>query len=172
MTQEAARLRSIRASLDAIAPGEWSRACDDKGEFVEARGPMGELLPVARFHAGATVAEMTFMADAPGNVRFLLGLVDRAIRRARDAQPKAKPAPDPKDFAAEAAIKCTEPAFKAWLEEAHGLERPLTDDRAAQKLRSLLAITSRSELNSDAAAAERWRKLRGDFNAWLREQRR
>lgn len=171
MTPDAARLTAIRQKLDAIAPGEWMRACDSDGEFVEARGPMGELVPVARFHPGASLAEMEFMADAPRNVAFLLGLVDRAIKRLRPAQQAERLPAQAKDFAAEAAIKCTEPAFKAWLEEAHALARPLTDERAAQKLRSLLGVTSRAELNNDNAAAVRWRRLRDDFKAWLKRGR-
>lgn len=73
-----------------------------------------------------------------------------------------------KNYAAEAAIKCGEPAFKAFLEAEHGLERPLTDERCAQKLRSLLGITTRKTLNSDGTAALRWKKLRGEFEAWRR----
>lgn len=183
---EAARLERIRGQLAAIEPATWSRAHDGSGCFIEAAGPMGELCEVARFHAGATGDEIAFAVDAPGHVRFLLGLVDRAIAKLRLAEgrkgdrPSAdvgRPAGGPasaaggtareaKDFAAEAAMKCGEPAFKKWLEESHGLERPLTDERAAQKLRSLLGVTSRAELNSDTRAAARWKKLRGEFEAW------
>lgn len=170
MRGDARQLAAIRDAHAAIAPGDWSRACDPDGELIEARGPMGELVPVARFHASATMAEMQFMVDAPRHVGFLLDLVDRAISRLRPAEP----APDPgkaKDYAAEAAIKCGEPAFKAWLRDCHGLEPPLSDERCAQKLRSLLGVTSRAELNDDAAAAERWRRLRDEFQVWRRRGR-
>lgn len=171
---EAARLAVIRDRLGQIAPGEWTRVHDAEGCFVEARGPMGELNEVLRFHPGASEAEMTFATEAPQTVRFLLGLVDRAIARLRPALRQAQDdegeaAGRAKDFAAEAAMKCQEPAFKAFLEQRHGLERPLTDERTAQKLRSLLGITTRAALNSDAAAASLWKKLRGDFEAWRRE---
>lgn len=169
------RLRAIRAALAAIQPGHWQRAADDEGEFLEARTEHGELLPIARFHAGATFDEMTFICSAPAMVGFLLSLVDRAIaaQRARGGgsgvRSGARPAGgerERKDFAAEAAMKCAEPAFKAFLEARHGLERPLTDERTAQKLRTVLAITSRRELNEDNAAAARWDALRRDFQAW------
>lgn len=182
MQPEARQLAEIRNAHVAIAPGDWSRACDPDGEFIEARGAMGKLVPVARFHAGATMAEMQFIVDAPRHVGFLLGLVDRAIARLKRQQAADRPPPErsgapaqasgeaasgrERNYSAEAAIKCGEPAFKAWLEEAHGLERPLTDDRCAQKLRSLLGVTSRAELNNDAAAAERWRRLRDEFQTW------
>jgi hypothetical protein len=55
--------------------------------------------------------------------------------------------------------------------ERHGLDSPATTERAAQKLRSLLGVTSRRELNSDADAAARWKRLRGEFEAWKRAGR-
>ncbi len=73
-----------------------------------------------------------------------------------------------KNHAAEAAMKCQEPAFKAFLEARHGLERPLTGERVAQKVRSLLGVTSRAELNRNAAAVDRWKRLRGEFETWRR----
>ncbi|MFN7177617.1 MAG: hypothetical protein ACK4MX_12110, partial [Thermaurantiacus sp.] len=71
-----------------------------------------------------------------------------------------------KNYAVEAAIKCGEPAFRVFLEERHGLERPLTDDKVAARLRSLLGVTSRRELNSDPQAAARWKEIRRDFENW------
>lgn len=66
-------------------------------------------------------------------------------------------------------MKCQEPAFMAFLCECHGLvERPLSPQTAAQKLRSLCGVGSRKELNDDAAAAGRWKKLRDEFTAWKR----
>jgi len=165
---DAGRLQVIRSQLAAIQPADWSIATDRDGAFVEARGPMGELWPVARFHAGASTDEMQFAASAPSTVRFLLGLVDRAIDKLRpapplDDRPREEP---PKDYAAEAAMKCAEPAFRVFLETCHGLERPLTEERVAQKVRSILGVTSRSELNRDATAAARWKDLRRAFDAW------
>lgn len=167
---ESARLQSIREDIAAVAPGLWSRAADGDGELILANGPMGEIWTVARLDPGATDAEVRLLAGAVDNMRFLLGLVDRAI-----AALKPKPTPAPateKNYAAEAAMKCAEPAFKAFLEAEHGLERPLTDDRCAQKVRTLCGVTSRSELKSPGRAAEAWQQLRGDFEAWKRRERR
>jgi hypothetical protein len=77
----------------------------------------------------------------------------------------------PKNFAAEASMKCQEPAFMAFLCECHGLERPLSPQKAAQKLRSLCGVGSRRDLNNDATAAARWKKLRDEFEAWRRAGR-
>ncbi|MCY1380746.1 hypothetical protein D9M68_946140 [compost metagenome] len=65
-------------------------------------------------------------------------------------------------------MKCGEPAFLKFLEERHGLQRPLTNDRAATKVRSILNIPSRRELDSNQDAAARWRSLVNAFDAWRR----
>lgn len=71
-----------------------------------------------------------------------------------------------KDYAAEAAMKCDDPAFKRFLMDRHGLQSPATEERTAQKLRSVLRVTSRRELNDGGEAAARWVQLRRDFEAW------
>ncbi|WP_353641338.1 hypothetical protein [Mesorhizobium sp. WSM2239] len=173
--KEAARLARIRDQVDAIAPGDWARVNDAEGALVEARTARGMLLPIARFDPGATEDEIAFIVDAPSSVRFLLGLVDRAIAKTkalqpdRQGQPPAGPVADVRaNYAAEASMKCSEPAFLCFLEDRHGLERPLTQDRAIGKLRSLLGISSRKELNMDDQAAARWKAMRGDFENWKR----
>ncbi|HTV69788.1 MAG TPA: hypothetical protein VMF90_14735 [Rhizobiaceae bacterium] len=169
---EMARLDQIRGQLDAIAPATWSLACTVVGArtvmMVEAAQAIGEPATLFTFDPVASSDEMQFAADAPGTVRFLVGLVDRAIEKMRPARDDVQPETAPPNYAAEAAIKCGQPAFKTFLMECHGLERPATDERTAQKLRSLLGITSRRELNRDTQAAECWRTLRGEFEAWRR----
>lgn len=76
-----------------------------------------------------------------------------------------------KDYAAECAMKCAEPAFKAFLHERHGLEKPLTDERVKVKVRSLLGVTSRAELNDGGKAAHAWKALRTEFDDWRRAGR-
>lgn len=172
MISESAHLARIRDQLAAIAPARWTRVYDGAGCFVEARGPMGELSPILRFDPGASEDEIAIVTDLPENLRLLLALVDRAIARLKPPERQSLP-PDsePKDYAAECAMKCAEPAFRAFLEARHGLERPLTEDRVAQKVRGLLGVTSRAELNDKGQAAERWKALRGDFEAWRRAGR-
>ncbi|WP_144409565.1 hypothetical protein [Martelella endophytica] len=107
----------------------------------------------------------------------LIGMLDAAARRdaerrreieklkqALEAQ-GGKPA---KDYAAECAMKCTEPAFMRFLIERHDLPHPATDKMAATRVRSVMAITSRSQLNTDPEAAARWREMVKDFEVWRR----
>ncbi len=173
MSTEAIELRRIRSKLAALDGAQWFRSTDERGEFVEAKTRNGELNEIARFHPGAQPEEIDFIVSWPEMVAFLIRLVDRAISKARQASRTALRHPQTRDgnFAAEAAMKCDEPAFKVFLEQRHGLERPLTKDRAAERLRSILNIKSRKELNENSAAAERWRDLRADFEAWKRAGR-
>ncbi len=174
---ESARLARIRDQVHAIAPGQWSRVYDGSGCFVEARGWMGELFAVARFDPGASDDEIALICEAPEHLRFLLGLVDRAIERLRPPLETQQPAgasavpAEAKNYAAECAMKCGEPAFRVFLEQRHGLERPLTDERVAQKVRGLLGVVSRRDLNDSGQAAEAWRRLRADYDAWRRAGR-
>lgn len=178
------QLAAIRADLAAISPGKWQRAADADGEFVEALGDMGEILPICRIHPAASEAERRFLAAAPDMVRFLLALIDRAtdtVRRLRapaEGQDGSR-ADSPhdvkdrhglrgKDYAAQAAMQCASPAFLRFLADRHGLEPPLTEGRAAQKVRSLCGVTSRREFNDGDAAAARWKSLMAEFENWKR----
>lgn len=184
---DAQQLAAIRARYAAIAPARHALVWDGEGALVVADGTGGEKFEIARILPVASTDEREFLGEAAEAVGFLLGLVDRAIsfasrvapppaaadppagRRTSDGlQSQPRPSADVPNFAAEAAIKCGEPAFKRFLMERHGLDSPATTGRTAQKLRSLLGITSRRELNSDSAAAARWKALRGDFEMWKR----
>lgn len=167
MSAEAIELRKTRDRLLALNGAEWLLSSDGVVTLVEARTSEGRT-EIARFHNAATPDEIDFFANAPHMVAFLLRLVDRAIAAVLQGrtQPPAQPRGKAVNYAAEAAMKCGEPAFLVFLEQRHGLERPLTDDKAAQRLRTLLGVTSRKELNNDSEAAERWRSLRADYEAW------
>lgn len=177
--REAKRLKRIRDDLHAIDPGEWMQTADgDDSVLLEGRGPQGERFMLCRFGRDAGHDERRFIADAPSSMRFLLRLIDRAIadKRKQLGEPDASsepaaPVETAKDYAAEAAMRCAEPPFKKYLEDKHGLQRPLTDERCTQKLRSVLAIQSRRELNEAGPAAERWKALKGDFENWQRTGR-
>ncbi|WP_136617043.1 MULTISPECIES: hypothetical protein [Mesorhizobium] len=179
LSPDATKLRAIRAALTDIAPGEWTRVHGEAGAFVEARGEMGELLVLLRFDA-ASVDEIDFVCNAPDTTKFLLRLLDDSFREIRKLSGKpphrnqaaGEPAAsDVKNFAAECAMKCQEPAFMVFLHERHGLEKPLTDDRVAQKVRSLLGVTSRKQLNDGGKAGDAWKALRGSFADWKKAGR-
>lgn len=156
------QLTEIRA---ITPPGDFRLDVDD----LESCGEFGEVVPLARLSALASAEERQFVANAPRYVRFLLGLLSDAFAEIRRL--KALLAGEPEkgpDYAAQAAMCCGQPAFLAFLRDRHGLEPPLTKDRAAQKVRSLCAVSSRAEFNTDGKAAAAWRALNGAFEAWKR----
>ncbi|TPI39299.1 hypothetical protein FJW07_14050 [Mesorhizobium sp. B3-1-9] len=178
LSPDATRLKAIKVAIDALGPCDWTRAHDETGALIEARGDYGERYVLARFGDHASVDEVAFVCGAPDTVRFLLHLLARAFSEihelrgepVRRNKPVGEPAAD-KNFAAECALKCQDARFKVYLEERHGLERPLTDDRVAQRVRSILGVTSRKQLNDGGAPAEAWKALRADFAAWLKAGR-
>ena len=173
MTTEAQKLARIRSHVEALAGCDWLCRAEGNGMVIDARGRDGSLVDIARVDPKADPDETEILVSSLDWCRFLLGLVDRAIRASRAAAKASAedPAGDERrapDFAAEAAMKCAEPGFLVFLEERHGLERPLTPERAAQKLRSALGVTSRKELNTDTRAADAWKALRRDYDQWRR----
>ncbi|ASY68852.1 hypothetical protein [Sinorhizobium fredii] len=161
------RFDAIRNRVD-LASREWGVRSDGSTLCLTAVGDE----VIATIVAGAPFADSEMVLNAPADLIWLLDAYRTLANRYRElrASPAHRPQPEqkPKDFAAECAMKCGEPAFKKFLEERHGLERPLTDDRVVTKLRSILAIRSRAELNTDPAASARWQNLRADFDAWRR----
>lgn len=66
----------------------------------------------------------------------------------------------------QAAIRCNEPIFIAFLKEHHADVLMLADDNAAQAVRDLCCVPSRSELNTNHQARILWTQLENQFQAW------
>lgn len=71
-----------------------------------------------------------------------------------------------KNYAAQAAMKCQEPLFVAFLLDASGvsIDQP---DYANAALYKLCHISSKKQLNTEPAAAENWRRVLGWFDRWI-----
>lgn len=71
---------------------------------------------------------------------------------------------------AQAALCCKEPQFWAFLEDENALPKHLRtihdSDDAAEAVRFLLGVGSRSEFNTDTAAADRWRAFEARYWTW------
>lgn len=188
---EARRLADIRADVAALDGTEWFLASRGDGMLVERAGPSGRRETILHVGDAASGVETRLAGDALAHMRFLLSLVDRAIASIRAhgeraCGPASAGAADdgrapvgasaspgnPKNFAAEAGIACGKPAFRLYLKERHGAAFDgCADDkalaaRAAQKLRSVLGVDSRRDLNTDDRARDAWLALRRDFYAW------
>lgn len=169
---EAARLAAIRRRVEALDGAGWLLSADGDTTMLDARGRDGSLVTIARFEACAAPEEIELAAAALDDLRFMLDLVGRAIvalrprpAAAADMGRRAERLPD---HTTEAAMLCADPAFRRFLMDCHGLESPATDERVAQKVRSLLGVTSRREINQTDGARAGWIALRDSFRAWKR----
>lgn len=109
---------------------------------------------IARLDEGATVApELPVEAAGP-----------RGETPDRPHKPRKLVAAD-KRLAQQAAICCTEPTFRKFLEEKHGYA-PANEEDAAEALRDMIGVGSRSEIVPGTVFADRWDKIRGQYIAW------
>jgi hypothetical protein len=157
------RLALARSRLAGVSKN-WIIVADSNGFRVEVDAADGPE-EIMTFAETASYDDREFILNAASDVRFLLGLVDRSITRVRELKAKL---PELPDYAAQSAMLCADPAFKKYMAVKHGLEAPLTDDRVATRLRSILSISSRSDLNTSDPAAERWKALVSSFENWKR----
>ena len=156
--------------LLGISSEEWCESYDvenGRAEICTKEPTTGEIEPIALLLPPLRYEDRRLMTHAPTYMRAMDLLLRHSFNEIRELRRQlTQRSPKPKDFAAECAMKCTEIGFKKFLEEKHGLEAPFTNERAATRVRSMLAISSRKELNDDRAAAERWKSLRSAFDAW------
>jgi hypothetical protein len=85
-----------------------------------------------------------------------VGTPPKAARRFRDL-----PLPQ------QAALRCQEPAFWRYLAEREGSGPVGSSDGAADEVRSICGVTSRSEIKNGTDAGERWHILNGSFEVWM-----
>ncbi len=155
------RLENYRALITSAVPLSDVMA-DTEGMHLEVSGP-GEPEIICSLPVFCPADNRELIRHIPAK---LIGMLDAAARR--DAQRRreieqlrkeletkgGKPA---KDYVAE----CAEPAFMRFLINRHDQPYPATDQTAATRVRSILAITNRSDLNTEAAGAVS--RLRGMF---------
>lgn len=185
------RLDQIRARLASVKADRWSHEFNADGERIvltravfDGTGKRaGDEAPVDFLSFGADAAwhEKEFIREVRDDLEFVLELLSKAGRIIRDQRallrrlgwddgPKAD-APRLVNLAAEASMKCSEAAFQKYLAERHakGDDGDMRDTAAAAAvLRRVLGVGSRKELNTDPDAAQRWRDMRADFQAWGR----
>lgn len=98
-----------------------------------------------------------------------------------DAKPAPEPAPeDRKDRqafldlrrSAQAALRCREPDFWAFLEDRSDLRFVVEDAAlAAHAVRLLCEVESRADFDKDAAAGRKWDALEGEYYAYRHGRR-
>ncbi|MBY2911413.1 hypothetical protein [Rhizobium leguminosarum] len=164
---EKRKLEQIRLSLEMVGRDWWAEA-DGETTRLMVRDPAdGEPRSIATFAADAPAPFLTFAVASADFLALTLDLLDRCSRAYREL---ANRQPKQKNFATECAMKCkSDQAFRQYLIECHDLRDATDIERIKTRIRSILDIQSMAELNTDEAAAARWRQLRTDFDAWRRQ---
>ncbi len=164
------RLDAIRNRLE-LASKIWGINADDQGTHLLA-GESGDEL-IAIVPTAANLDDRELVLRAPDDLRWMTERYGKLAERLHAVERELKrlqlpPQNEPKNYATECAMKCQEAGFRVFLEERHGLTKPLNDERVATRVRSILNIGSRADLNTDRAAANRWRDLVKSYDAWRR----
>ncbi len=176
MTTDAERLARIR---ERLAGASQDFALDySGGEAISAViHPTAPPVIIAQLTIDCPYTDRDLLVHARADLAFLNDLVIRlgqARQREKQRNEKlerdlarqdGKPA---KDFAAECAMKCQDRAFIRWLIERHALPEDATATAIETRVRSLLNVASRADLNIDLTAANRWRAMVKDFEDWRR----
>ncbi|NEI60972.1 hypothetical protein [Rhizobium leguminosarum] len=164
---EKRKLDHLRLSLEMVGRDWWAEA-DGEATRLMVRDPAdGEPRPIATFAADAPAPFLTFAVASADFLALALDLLDRCSRAYRELASRQQK--QSKNFASECAMKCkSDQAFRQYLIECHDLRDATDAERIKTRVRSILDIQSMGHLNTDEAAAARWKNLRADFEQWRR----
>ncbi|MFC3071527.1 hypothetical protein [Shinella pollutisoli] len=159
------RLNAIRQRLANASP-DWGLVAD--GRLVITAGEGDDQAPVLAFDLNADIGDQELMAHARDDIVWLLSTYEKLARRYHDAAAELQRrdgTPKRKNHSAECAMLCERQDFRRFLHDRHGLET--TDaERVNARVRSILAIRSRADIDTDEDARKRWLSLRAEFNRW------
>lgn len=159
------RLNAIRRRHASASPA-WEIIFSET--IIVRAGEAGDLPEVCTFAPGVFVDDQELITHAHEDIAWLLSAYDRLAAKYRDALAEIHrndQSRKAKDFAAECAMQSGRQAFRMFLRERHALEAT-DDERVNARVRSILAIQSRAELNTDENARKRWFSLRSEFKNW------
>jgi hypothetical protein len=169
--QRLLRFRGIAVQLEGDV---WTLEASAGRTQIISKRSTGERELLCTIHADVLPHEYELISGAFDLLPFFLGLQDRAAGKVRELMAaldgKAK-AERRGDFAAQAAMLCQNISFHRFL-ETKGAGGTVANAQAADtRLKGLLAIISKKQLNDDAAALARFKALRGDYDLWMRGDR-
>lgn len=169
--KEKLKLEKLRDIAGRLAGDQWDMEVDEDGIHVITRRATGEEVKILTIHNEALPDEQELVAGALDHLFFFLGFVGRAVLRVRELQAELDKLIGRKhaeNYGFIAKSLCERTAFWRFL-ETRGIDGVITSRVAAEtRMKSLLSISSKSDLNKDEAARRRFFALRSDFYAWQR----
>jgi hypothetical protein len=167
------RLADIRRR-HAEASTDWQFALTNEGEIVSARViPVDDPYTVLTLAKDCTHYDRELVCHAHADQGFLLEMLDQAftvIRTLRHALERRQPKPT--NYAANCAMACKSAEFQLFMHVEHGVDNPSDFIRVENKVKSMLGIHSKKELDQDPDAAQRWLKLWRDGQDWNKRRAR
>ena len=169
--QELRRINRLIGIAERCKGDAWTIRAQDRRVDVITRRASGEDAVICTIFADALPDEVELISGALENAAMLLDLRTRAIATVKDLRRQlGQPAETVRDknYSAQASILLPLRSFQRFL-EAKGAGGPVRDELAADtRLKSLLAIKSKKELNESAKAQAAWLSLFADYETWLR----
>ncbi|UXT89793.1 hypothetical protein [Agrobacterium pusense] len=172
--REKARVARLEDIIGRCKGDKWEFDIVDGKTYISARRSTGESVILGLLYADALPDEVELLTGALENTALFLRLRQRAIlafRSGQSAPTGQQPATRLRDgdFAANAAILCTDPWFHRFLERRqHPAEARAIHNKehADAVLKSLIGITSKTQLNREERAQAAFIDLRTDFELW------
>lgn len=162
------RLRYLSARIEGDV---WASEPRGNNIAVIARRSTGDEALICTLHADALPDERDLICGAAENLAFLLGLIGRAsdaVRNLKKQLEAQQAAAVRKKYAAQAAMLLSDRTFQRFL-EIKGAGGPVRDKTQADtRLKSILAISSKKEIDNDPRAQAAFLHFRKDFEAWKR----
>jgi hypothetical protein len=163
---------SLEAKKDALSQrqsGDWKVSFTVQGIDMDTRltqAPMGTRYAVVLVEIGDDETPVNRKEAMPNHPTK--PAVDA---RPQPTQPQAGAKREKMDWrdmqpAAQAALRCDQPAFQAFLREEHGYISVTDTDSAANAVRHLCVVKSRSEFSTDHRKRVLWKQLDDQFSAW------
>jgi hypothetical protein len=169
--QENKKLEKLRGIAERLTGDTWYIEGDDDGIHVLTLRQTGEQVKILTFHHEALPDEQDLIAGALDNMFLFLGFVGRAVQRVkelRDEMDKLLKRRRSENYGFQAQSLCQKIAFWRFL-ETRGAGGAIASATAADtRLKFLLDIKSKGDLNVSEVARQRFFKLRSDFYAWQR----
>lgn len=128
--------------------------------------PIEALTDVVRLLGAPVPGNEVWVAVARLNLAAKAEEAPAQIEHAND-DAEDEPHKPPRPLSQVAGMLCNTPTFQQFIcEQSEDWDHRPTSVEAADWLRANCGINSRTELNTHPVAAERFRKIRADYNAW------